>query len=158
GDLAHLQPRGRDRGPPPHARGGDRHRQARGGGLHAPGHGGPAAHRRDARRRRVSLEPGRAATDAPPPPGGLAARPPKIAPIPALEGRRVLVVDDSVPVARSTARLLELFGARPLAVFSGAEALRRLEAAAFDLVVLDLGLPDLDGCEVLRRARALRPE
>lgn len=105
----------------------------------------------------MSPEPGRAATDAPPPPGGLAARAPKIAPVTALEGRRVLVVDDSVPVARSTARLLELFGARPQAVFSGAEALRRLEAAAFDLVLLDLNLPDLDGREVLRRARALRP-
>ncbi len=80
-----------------------------------------------------------------------------VAPLPALRGRCVLVVDDSVPVARSTAKLLELFGAVAVTAHSGADALRRLELADFDLLVVDLGLPDLDGREVLRRARQRRP-
>lgn len=83
--------------------------------------------------------------------------PPAIAPLPALRDRRVLVVDDAVAVARSTARLLELFGGLPATAHSGAEALERLSTSDFDLLIIDLGLPDLDGAEVLRRARALRP-
>lgn len=85
-------------------------------------------------------------------------RPPAVAPLPALRGRRVLVVDDTVAVARSTARLLELFGATTEVVHSAAGALQRLEARRFDLLIIDLGLPDLDGRELLRRARVWRPD
>ncbi len=83
---------------------------------------------------------------------------PAVAPLPCLRGRRVLVVDDVVAVARSTARLLELFGGVPTVAHSGADALRHLEQGGADLLIIDLGLPDLDGREVLRRARALRPD
>lgn len=39
------------------------------------------------------------------------------------------------------------------AVGSGAEALEKLGAGEFDLIVCDIGLPDMDGAELMRRAR-----
>jgi len=67
---------------------------------------------------------------------------------------RVLLVEDEIPILEG---LLELFRARgfaPEGVADGAEALERLARGGFDLVVLDLMLPGLDGLTVLRRARA----
>ncbi len=52
-------------------------------------------------------------------------------------------------------RYLERAGHAVLTTGSGAEALRLVESGACDLVVLDLGLPDIDGWEVLREARTL---
>lgn len=97
--------------------------------------------------------------------GGVGARsaptsdaPPAIAPVPALRGRRVLVVDDVVAVARSTARLLDLFGATTEVAHSATAALQLLQSRRFDLLIIDVGLPDLDGLELLRRARTRRPD
>lgn len=80
---------------------------------------------------------------------------PPPSPHPALAGRRVLVVDDVDAVARSTARLLEHFGAATTVAISGREALARVAAGAWDLLVIDIGLGDLDGREVVARAREL---
>jgi two-component system cell cycle response regulator len=70
---------------------------------------------------------------------------------------RVLIVDDS----RSTRELLVQIYARagyePIAAADGHEALERARACAPDLVVLDLMLPVIDGEEVLRVLRAVRP-
>ncbi len=66
----------------------------------------------------------------------------------------VLVVDDEPAITRA---LLAAFGARGYAVTAvatGREALDRVAGAPPALVVLDLGLPDLDGIEVCRRIRA----
>src|SRR5262249_53751939 len=52
---------------------------------------------------------------------------------------------------------LEREGHEVEAVERGDAALDALEARAFDLAVLDLGLPDVDGVEVCRAARAARP-
>lgn len=82
---------------------------------------------------------------------------PRVPPLPALVGQRVLVVDDVAQVACSTAKLLHLFGGVAAASHSGTDALARLEAAPVDLLILDLGLPDVGGREVLARARALHP-
>lgn len=67
---------------------------------------------------------------------------------------RVLVVDDNPDLARSSALLLELTGHDARTAGTGAGAVA--EAARFrpELVLLDLGLPDLDGAEVARRVRA----
>jgi DNA-binding response OmpR family regulator len=71
---------------------------------------------------------------------------------------RILVVDDE-RFFREAIR--DALGAADLAVelaANGAQALTKLAERGFGAVVLDLQLPDLHGLEVLRRARALRPE
>jgi signal transduction histidine kinase/DNA-binding response OmpR family regulator len=67
--------------------------------------------------------------------------------------RRVLVVDDHIDAANSLATLLRLQGHHVRLAHTGAAALQ--EAAAFrpELVLLDIGLPEIDGYEVARRLR-----
>jgi len=74
---------------------------------------------------------------------------------PAGDGRRVLVVDDNPDVAESTATLLALFGHQVLTVGDGAQALLQAEGFRPDVVLLDIGLPGMDGYEVARRLRQL---
>lgn len=66
---------------------------------------------------------------------------------------RVLVVDDDPTIARTLRINLKARGMQVETVGCGADALSTCEEAMPDLVVLDLGLPDLDGVEVLRRLR-----
>jgi CheY-like chemotaxis protein len=68
---------------------------------------------------------------------------------------RVLVVEDSPACAESTAMLLRLFGHEALVARDGATALALAAAGPHDVVLLDLGLPDMTGHEVARRLRAL---
>ena len=68
--------------------------------------------------------------------------------------RRVLVVDDSIDAADTTATLLESAGCAVHAVYSGEEALNQLEAFRPDIVLLDLGMPGLHGLEVCRQIRS----
>jgi PAS domain S-box-containing protein len=73
-------------------------------------------------------------------------------PVPAV-GRRVLVVDDNEDSAESLAMLLELEGHETLQAHDGVEA---IEAAAHfrpDAILLDVGLPRMNGYEVCRRIR-----
>ncbi len=70
---------------------------------------------------------------------------------------RILVVDDEPQIHRFLAPALSAAGYEPLRAESGGEALRLAAAAAPDLVLLDLGLPDMDGQEVLRRLRDFFP-
>jgi two-component system KDP operon response regulator KdpE len=67
---------------------------------------------------------------------------------------RILVVDDDETIRRTLRINLRARGYEVEGVGSGRDALSTLEAAPADLVVLDLGLPDIDGVEVLRRIRA----
>ncbi|NOT45868.1 MAG: response regulator transcription factor [Acidobacteria bacterium] len=69
--------------------------------------------------------------------------------------QRILLVDDDMPIQRALAPLLRSRGYDVEVAGSGAEALRALDARAPDLVVLDLGLPDIEGVEVCRRIRAV---
>jgi len=67
---------------------------------------------------------------------------------------RVLVVEDEVRLARHIASALTEAGDDPVVIHDGEEALRQAVDAPFDLIVLDIGLPRIDGFEVLRRLRA----
>ena len=67
---------------------------------------------------------------------------------------RILVVDDDHAVRRSIDRALRLEGYDVVAVPSGGEALEALALGPLDAVILDLGLPDLDGLSVCRSIRA----
>jgi two-component system, OmpR family, KDP operon response regulator KdpE len=66
---------------------------------------------------------------------------------------RVLVVDDDETIRRTLRINLKARGYEVEEVASGRDALSTLEDAPPDLVILDLGLPDVDGVEVLRRLR-----
>lgn len=66
---------------------------------------------------------------------------------------RVLVVDDYRDAARMLAQMLELFGHQTRTAHDGAEALAVAAEFRPRVVLLDLGLPDLDGREVARRLR-----
>jgi two-component system, OmpR family, KDP operon response regulator KdpE len=67
---------------------------------------------------------------------------------------RILLVDDDVSIQRAVAPLLRSRGYHVDVVSTGLEAVKVVEDNAPDLVVLDLGLPDLEGAEVCRRVRA----
>jgi two-component system KDP operon response regulator KdpE len=67
----------------------------------------------------------------------------------------VLVVDDEPQIRRALRTSLEAHGFRVETAGTGEEAAVRVADSAPDVVFLDLGLPDLDGSEVLRRIRAI---
>lgn len=66
---------------------------------------------------------------------------------------RILLVDDETPIQRAVAPLLRSRGYEVEIAGTGAEALRLVADRAPDLIVLDLGLPDIEGTEVCRRIR-----
>ena len=66
---------------------------------------------------------------------------------------RVLVVDDNRDAAKSLSMLLKLLGAEVQTVFSGPEALEAIAAHRPAVVLLDIGMPGMDGYEVARRIR-----
>jgi two-component system KDP operon response regulator KdpE len=67
---------------------------------------------------------------------------------------RILVVDDEPQIHRFLGPALEAAGYEAIRVDDGTAALREIARRAPDAVVLDLGLPDIDGKEVLAKARA----
>jgi two-component system alkaline phosphatase synthesis response regulator PhoP len=71
---------------------------------------------------------------------------------------RVLVVDDEEGVRSVLARFLDLLGYRADEAASGHQALEMLERTPYDVIVLDIRLPGMDGVEVMHRARQVRPD
>jgi CheY-like chemotaxis protein/anti-sigma regulatory factor (Ser/Thr protein kinase)/HPt (histidine-containing phosphotransfer) domain-containing protein len=67
---------------------------------------------------------------------------------------RILVVDDCEANSHLAATMLAKLGALHATAASGREALDRLGTEAFDAVLMDCGLPDIDGFEATRRIRA----
>ena len=67
---------------------------------------------------------------------------------------RILVVEDEVRLARQIASALIETGHDPVVIHDGEVALQEAVEASFDLIVLDVGLPQMDGFEVLRRLRS----
>lgn len=74
-----------------------------------------------------------------------------------LIGQRILIVEDNTDAASSLASLLESTGNQVQAVHAGKEAIDAVGAFHPHVVLLDLGLPDLDGYEVARRIRQTAP-
>ena len=73
--------------------------------------------------------------------------------MPTAEAARVLVVDDERPLAQLVADYLTRDGFSTSVAFDGTEAVRVARESDPDVVVLDLGLPGLDGVEVCRQIR-----
>ncbi len=69
-------------------------------------------------------------------------------------GRRVLVVDDEADVRRSIERVLSVAGYSVTSVSDGNRALRALEADTFDLLIIDVYMPDMDGLGLMRELRS----
>src|SRR5437660_12218663 len=66
----------------------------------------------------------------------------------------ILVVEDDTGLARQIASALTEAGHDPIVVHDGEKALDKTKATPFDLIVLDIILPGIDGFEVLRLLRA----
>ena len=71
------------------------------------------------------------------------------------QSRRVLIVDDNEDAANSLALLLSLAGHDTHVVFSGEEALERIESFQPDVALLDIGLPRMNGYELAQRLRTV---
>lgn len=72
--------------------------------------------------------------------------------------RRMLIVDDERDICDCLKDFFTMRGFSVLSVFSGEEALARLETESVDVVLLDVMLPGLTGIEVLRRIKTLCPQ
>jgi PAS domain S-box-containing protein len=70
--------------------------------------------------------------------------------------KRILVVDDSADIAETLARLLELAGHEVAVAHDGPSALAKAEEIAPEVILLDIGMPGMDGYELARRLRQHR--
>ena len=75
-----------------------------------------------------------------------------------LNGRRVLVVDDEQDTRELVAEVLTTCGAEVVSVGSATQALDQMERQRFDLVISDIGMPDMNGYDLIRRIRQLGEE
>lgn len=73
-------------------------------------------------------------------------------------GARLLVVDDEANIRSALSRALSLLGYTVEEAGSGHEALSLLENSAYDLMVLDMVMPDVDGMAVMDHARRMYPD
>jgi two-component system OmpR family response regulator/two-component system response regulator RstA len=70
---------------------------------------------------------------------------------------QILLIEDDPALTRMLRAFLEMEGYAVRDVPSGAEGLKSVDAAPPELVILDLGLPDMDGFDVCRQLRRLFP-
>jgi PAS domain S-box-containing protein len=75
----------------------------------------------------------------------------------ASDPRRILIVDDSLDSTRTLAKLLELRGHKVRCAFDGPSAIEMAAAEEPDFVLLDIGLPGMDGYQVAERLRQQSP-
>src|SRR4029079_5836523 len=72
-----------------------------------------------------------------------------------LNGLRVLVIDDEQDTRELVAALLTTCGAEVVSVSSGAEALVQMERQRFGLLISDIGMPEMNGYDLISRIRQL---
>src|SRR3954449_864037 len=72
-----------------------------------------------------------------------------------LDGAQVLVIDDDETIRAVVSRIVETAGATATEAATGEDGLRALYDGRPDVVILDIGLPGLDGWQVLERIRQL---
>jgi len=71
--------------------------------------------------------------------------------------RRVLLIEDESAIADAVVYALETEGFEAVWCSTGVEGLHKSEAARFDLVILDIGLPDASGFDIYRQLQQLGP-
>ena len=69
----------------------------------------------------------------------------------------ILVVEDEKLQSWSLAKSLAKWGYEVIPVYTGGDAVAQIEKKQYDVILLDYQLPDLDGLEVARRVRQVRP-
>lgn len=74
-----------------------------------------------------------------------------------LRGTSILLVEDHEVARDTTAKLLESEGARVQTAETGREAIRMLAAGDYEILLLDLNLPDFEGTEILRSLQVAKP-
>jgi CheY-like chemotaxis protein len=79
-------------------------------------------------------------------------------PIPRVAGRRILVVDDNRDAVEALALLLQLAGHTIRTAHDGLEALEVADTFEPEVVLLDLGMPKMDGYETARQLRQRFPD
>src|SRR5205807_1232560 len=67
---------------------------------------------------------------------------------------RLLIAEDNTVNQRVAILLLQRFGYRATAVSNGLEVLAALELTEYDAILMDVGMPEVDGYEATRRIRA----
>jgi PAS domain S-box-containing protein len=75
-----------------------------------------------------------------------------------LNGIKILIVDDDADTREFIAFLLEQYGANVTVVTSANEALAALTESVPDVLLSDIGMPEMDGCMLIRQVRTLSPE
>ncbi|HEY8926053.1 MAG TPA: response regulator, partial [Polyangia bacterium] len=88
--------------------------------------------------------------------GGELAAPPIPQEPSAGTGRRILIVEDGVDAAESLATLLEAYGYSAAIALSARSALEQATLLQPEVVLLDLGLPDMDGYDALERMKDIQ--
>ena len=71
---------------------------------------------------------------------------------------KVLLVDDEADFLNTLAERLEARGLKVNTATSGEDAVTKVDSQSFDLIVLDLAMPGIDGLETLKRIKAKQPE
>ncbi|MEJ0085050.1 MAG: PAS domain S-box protein [Pseudomonadota bacterium] len=76
--------------------------------------------------------------------------------LPTLAGARALVVDDQADARILMCRLIEEHGGRCTLAENGSEALRILASSDVNILISDIGMPDFDGYELIRKIRSMQ--
>ena len=74
-----------------------------------------------------------------------------------MELKKILVIEDDAAIRRGIVDALRFQGFEPLEAADGTEGLQKALGAEYDLLLLDLVLPGMDGLEILREVRRVRP-
>lgn len=69
------------------------------------------------------------------------------------DARTVLIVDDAEDVRQLFCDIIKMLGFEPTAVASGVAALQQLKKDSYDLVILDMRMPDLNGLDTFKAIR-----
>jgi PAS domain S-box-containing protein len=74
-----------------------------------------------------------------------------------LQNQQILIVDDEADTRELIAFLLQEYGAKIITATSAKEALTLLEELTPDLIISDIGMPEMDGYSLMRQVRSLNP-
>jgi CheY-like chemotaxis protein len=74
-----------------------------------------------------------------------------------MKALNILIVDDDEDFADGLMEVFELDGHYPTVARTGKEAVAALKAGSFDVAMVDIGLPDMNGADCLGAIRARRP-